>query len=294
MKSGTVAIVGRPNVGKSTLINTLIKEKIAIVSNKPQTTRTRILGVLHRPDAEILFLDTPGIHQQQDRLNRRMVRVASESLQEADLIYVLADATSLPGPGERLVKQRVAEVIGADGPPVFLLLNKVDLVNRAKLLPIIDVYSKVLPWAEMVPISAKTGINVEKLIELTVQALPEGDPAFGEDTFTDQTMRTLAAELIREKILHKTWEELPYGVAVTIDEFKEEGKLARITATIFVSKKSHKPMIIGKGGNLLKEMATEARKEMEQIFGMKVFLQLWVKVEESWRDDDSMLVDLGY
>jgi GTP-binding protein Era len=294
MKSGTVAIVGRPNVGKSTLINTLIKEKIAIVSNKPQTTRTRILGVLHRPDAEILFLDTPGIHQPQDRLNRRMVRVASESLQEADLIYVLADATSLPGPGERLVKQRVAEVIGADGPPVFLLLNKVDLVNRAKLLPIIDVYSKVLPWAEMVPISAKTGINVEKLIELTVQALPEGDPAFGEDTFTDQTMRTLAAELIREKILHKTWEELPYGVAVTIDEFKEEGKLARITATIFVSKKSHKPMIIGKGGNLLKEMATEARKEMEQIFGMKVFLQLWVKVEESWRDDDSMLVDLGY
>ena len=293
MKSGTVAIIGRPNVGKSTLLNTLLKEKIAIISDKPQTTRTRILGVVHLADAQIVLLDTPGLHQARYRLNQRMVRTAVETMREADLLYVMVEATAAPGPGDRFVIEQVRETIRAGGRPAFLLINKVDLVNKARVLPLIESYSTMMDWNEVVPLSAQTGLNVDRLLELTVKVLPEGDPVYGEDVMTDQSMRTLAAEIIREKILQKTREEVPYSVAVEIDRFVEEGKLARIAATVLVEKESQKAIVIGKRGERLKAIGTYARIEMERLFGLKVFLELWVKVRPAWRQDELMLTELG-
>jgi GTP-binding protein Era len=294
MKSGTVAIVGRPNVGKSTLLNALLKEKIAIISDKPQTTRTRILGVVHLADAQIVLLDTPGLHQAKYRLNQRMVRTAVETMREADLLYVMVEATAAPGPGDRFVIEQVREAIRAGGRPAFLLINKVDLVNKARVLPLIESYRTMVDWNEVVPLSAQTGLNVDRLLELTVKVLPEGDPLYGEDVVTDQSMRTLAAEIIREKILQKTREEVPYSVAVEIDRFVEEGKLARIAATVLVEKESQKAIVIGKRGERLKAIGTYARIEMERLFGLKVFLELWVKVRPAWRQDELMLTELGY
>ena len=294
MKTGTVAIVGRPNVGKSTLLNALLKEKIAIISDKPQTTRTRILGVVHLADAQIVLLDTPGLHQARYRLNQRMVRTAVETMREADLLYVMVEATAAPGPGDRFVIEQVREAIGAGGRPAFLLINKVDLVNKARVLPLIESYRTMMDWNEVVPLSAQTGLNVDRLLELTVKVLPEGDPVYGEDVVTDQSMRTLAAEIIREKILQKTREEVPYSVAVEIDRFVEEGKLARIAATVLVEKESQKAIVIGKRGERLKAIGTYARIEMERLFGLKVFLELWVKVRPAWRQDELVLTELGY
>jgi len=294
MKTGTVAIVGRPNVGKSTLLNALLKEKIAIISDKPQTTRTRILGVVHLADAQIVLLDTPGLHQAKDRLNQRMVRTAVETMREADLLYVMVEATAAPGPGDRFVIEQVREAISAGGRPAFLLINKVDLVSKPRVLPLIESYRTMMDWNEVVPLSAQTGLNVDRLLELTVKALPEGDPVYGEDVVTDQSMRTLAAEIIREKILQKTREEVPYSVAVEIDRFVEEGKLARIAATVLVEKESQKAIVIGKRGERLKAIGTYARIEMERLFGLKVFLELWVKVRPAWRQDELMLTELGY
>lgn len=294
MKFGTVAIIGRSNVGKSTLLNRLLREKIAIVSEKPQTTRTRILGVVHAPGAQIALLDTPGIHKPEHLLNRRMVRTTVETLDEADLIYVLMEATSLPGPGDLMVLDHVKAAVKKHDRPVILVLNKVDLVNKLKLLPVIETYAKLFPWTEVVPVSAQTGDNVDRLLDVTVSRLPEGDAAYDEDTITDQSMRTLAAEMIREKLLRETHEEVPYSLAVEIDSFVEEGKLARIGASILVERESHKAIVIGKHGERLKLVGTEARREMERVFGMKVFLQLWVKVREAWREDERALVELGY
>ncbi|OLB56391.1 MAG: GTPase Era [Nitrospirae bacterium] len=294
MKTGTVTIVGRPNVGKSTLLNALLKEKIAIISDKPQTTRTRILGVVHLADAQIVLLDTPGLHQAKDRLNQRMVRTAVETMREADLLYVMVEATAAPGPGDRFVIEQVREAISAGGRPAFLLINKVDLVSKPRVLPLIESYRTMMDWNEVVPLSAQTGLNVDRLLELTVKALPEGDPVYGEDVVTDQSMRTLAAEIIREKILQKTREEVPYSVAVEIDRFVEEGKLARIAATVLVEKESQKAIVIGKRGERLKAIGTYARIEMERLFGLKVFLELWVKVRPAWRQDELMLTELGY
>ena len=294
MKTGTVTIVGRPNVGKSTLLNALLKEKIAIISDKPQTTRTRILGVVHLADAQIVLLDTPGLHQAKDRLNQRMVRTAVETMREADLLYVMVEATAAPGPGDRFVIEQVREAISAGGRPAFLLINKVDLVSKPRVLPLIESYRTMMDWNEVVPLSAQTGLNVDRLLELTVKALPEGDPVYGEDVVTDQSMRTLAAEIIREKILQKTREEVPYSVAVEIDRFVEEGKLARIAATVLVEKESQKAIVIGKRGERLKVIGTYARIEMERLFGLKVFLELWVKVRPAWRQDELMLTELGY
>lgn len=293
MKSGTVAIIGRPNVGKSTLLNLLLKEKIAIVSDTPQTTRTRILGVAHLPDAQMVLLDTPGLHKPRHQLNKRMVQTALETMRGVDLLYVMVEATGSPGPGDRFVMEQVRAVV-ASGTPAFLLINKIDLVNKARILPLIEAYRTMLDWTEVVPLSAKTGLNVDLLVELTVKMLPEGPPLYGEDMITDQTMRTLAAEIIREKILQKTREEVPYAVAVEIDQFVEEGRLARISATVLVDKASQKAIIIGKGGERLKAIGTHARIEMERMFGMKVFLELWVKVREGWREDKRMLAELGY
>lgn len=294
MKSGAVAIIGRPNVGKSTLLNALLKEKIAIVSDKPQTTRTRILGVVHHPEAQIILLDTPGLHKPQHRLNKRMVRTALETMREADLLYVLVEATSPPGAADCLVIEQVREAVEAGGIQAFLLINKVDLVNKARVLPLIEAYRTMLDWREVVPISAQTGLNVDRLLDLTVKVLPEGEALYGEDVVTDQTMRALAADLVREKILHHTRQEVPYSVAVEIERFVEEGKLARIAASVLVEKESQKAIVIGKHGERLKAIGTEARIEMERLFGMKVFLELWVKVREAWREDEQMLTELGY
>ena len=294
MKFGTVAIVGRPNVGKSTLLNRLLQEKIAIVSNKPQTTRTRILGVVHAPGAQIALLDTPGLHKPQHLLNRRMVRTAVETLEEADLLYVLMDATGLPGPSDLLVVEHVKAALRKRSRPVLLVLNKVDLVNKLKLLPVIETYARLFVWTEVVPVSAQTGDNLDRLLDVTVAHVPEGDAAYDADTITDQSMRTLAAEMIREKILQQTYEEVPYSIAVEIDQFVEEGKLARISASVLVEKESHKAILIGKHGERLKSVGTDARRDMERIFGMKVFLQLWVKVREAWREDEHALIELGY
>ncbi len=294
MKTGTVTIVGRPNVGKSTLLNALLGEKIAIVSDKPQTTRTRILGVVHRPDAQILLLDTPGLHKPQYKLNSRMVRATIETLGEADVIYAMVEATCPPGPGDRFVVEQVRAAMKDGGSKVFLLINKVDAVNKARVLPLIDAYRTMLDWAEVIPLSASTGINVDRLLDLTVKLLPEGQAPYGEDFLTDQPMRALAAELIREKILQQTRDELPYAVAVAIDRFEETGKLTKIAATILVEKDSQKAIVVGKGGQRLKEVGTAARLDMERLFGMKVFLELWVKVQEGWREDEQALAELGY
>lgn len=294
MKFGTVAIVGRSNVGKSTLLNRLLGEKIAIVSDKPQTTRTRILGVAHAPGAQIAFLDTPGLHKPQHLLNRRMIRTTVETLDEADLLYVLMDASSLPGPGDLSALRYVKEALAKRPRPVILVVSKIDLVNKFKLLPVLDSYSKLYPWTDVVPVSAETGDNMDRLVEVTVSHLPEGDGVYGEEMMTDQTMRILAGEMIREKILQATEQEVPYSVAVEIDQFKEEGRLARIHASIVVERETQKGIVIGKHGERLKAIGTQARQDMERLFGMKVFLEVWVKVKEAWREDEQTLAELGY
>ena len=294
MKSGTVAIIGRPNVGKSTLLNRLLGEKVAIVSNKPQTTRTRILGVAHLPEAQIAFLDTPGLHRAQDRLNARMVQTTLETLDAGDVVYVVVDAARQSAHLDRGVVQEVRRVLGNHPRPVLLVLNKIDAVRKPLLLPLLDAYNRLYSWAALIPISAKTGDGVDRLLAATIEALPEGEPRYDADMLTDQSMRALAAELIREQILHETEEEVPHSVAVDIEEFKEEGGLARIGATVLVEKDSHKGILIGQHGARLKRVGTNARLGMERLFGMKVFLQLWVKVREEWRQDECLLAELGY
>jgi len=294
MKFGTVAIIGRSNVGKSTLLNCLLGEKIAIVSDKPQTTRTRILGVVHVPDGQIAFLDTPGLHKPQFLLNRRMVKTAVEALEEADIVYVLMEATSLPGPGDLAVVAHVKEATAKRPCPVILVVTKIDAINRMKLLPVLESYARLFEWTEVVPVSAQIGDNIDRLLAVTVPHLSEGEGAYGDDMMTDQTMRTLAGEIIREKVLQATEQEVPYSVAVEIDQFKEEGRLARIHASILVERETQKGILIGKQGERLKAISTQARQEMEQLFGMKVFLEVWVKVRAAWREDERTLSNLGY
>ncbi len=289
-RSGFVALVGRPNVGKSTLLNRILGEKVAIISDKPQTTRTRILGVKHLPGAQMVFLDTPGIHKPKFELNKRMVEVALHVLDEVDLAFFMVEATEPPGHGDRFVLERLKE----RDVPVVLVVNKVDLVKKLRLLPLIDEYSRMHGFADIVPVSAKTGEGVDRLLALALARMPEGPAYFSEDVVTDQPMRVLAAEIIREKLLQKTRDELPFAIAVGIDSFKEEGRMARISATIYVEKDSQKAIVIGRHGEILKAVGTYARIDMEHLFGMKVFLELWVKVKEAWRQDERMLVELGY
>lgn len=294
MKFGTVAIIGRSNVGKSTLLNHLLGEKIAIVSSKPQTTRTRIMGLVHAEGAQIAFLDTPGLHKPEHLLNRRMVRTAVETLEEADLLYMLMEATSMPGPGDMTAIKYMKEALAKRSRPVILVMTKIDLVNRQKLLPLLDRYGKLFAWTEIVPVSAMKDDNIDRLLAVTVPYLPSGDGAYDDDVVTDQSMRTLAAEMIREKVLQETEEEVPHAVAVEIDAFIEEGKLAKIQATILVERETQKGILIGKQGERLKAIGTQARVDMERLFGMKVFLELWVKVRKSWRENEQTLVQLGY
>ena len=294
MKFGTVAIIGRSNVGKSTLLNRLLGEKISIVSSKPQTTRTRVMGIVHAEGAQIAFLDTPGLHKPDHLLNRRMVRAAVETLEDADVLYMLMEATSRPGPGDLSAIKYMKEALAKQPRPVILVMTKIDLVNKQKMLPVLDQYAQLFAWTEVVPVSAQVNDNVERLLAVTVPYLPSGEGLYGEDVVTDQTMRTLAAEMIREKIIQATEDEVPYATAVEIDEFVEEGRLAKIRASIMVERETQKGILIGKQGERLKSIGTQARLDMEKIFGMKVFLELWVKVRKDWREDEQALVQLGY
>lgn len=289
-KSGMVALIGRPNAGKSTLLNRLVGEKIAIVSDKPQTTRTRISGVLTRREGQIVFLDTPGIHKPGYKLNRRMMSIVSDALSSVDLILLMVDATQLMGAGDKFVLEMMKRV----NTPAFLMLNKLDrMADKSKLLPLIKRYTDEREFAEVIPLSALRGENVELLLEKIFAHLPEGEALYPEDALTDQPERMLVAELVREKILQATTEELPYVTAVVVERWEESGESLEIHCLIYVERASHKAIVIGRGGARLKEIGTLARKDIEKSLGRKIFLGLHVKVRDHWRDDDRALNELG-
>jgi len=288
-RSGLVAIVGRPNAGKSTLLNRLVGEKIAIVSRQPQTTRGRILGVVHRAGGQIALIDTPGIHRPLHRMNRRMVDAALASLGQVDLALWLVDVTQPPGRGDAFVR----DVLSRARPPLMLGLNKIDLIAKPRLLPIIQTYSRMLDFAEVVPISARTGENVDRLADVMLGRLPEGPALYPADYLTDQPERAIGAEMIRERILENTREELPFSTGVIVDSWEETGRLTRIAASILVEREGQKAILIGKGGQQLKKVGTEARKSIEALLGTKVFLALHVKVKPRWREDPELLARTG-
>ena len=291
-KSGFVSIIGRPNVGKSTLLNSILGQKVSIVSDKPQTTRNRILGVKTLPGTQVIFIDTPGIHKPKHKLNQFMVKTAINTLDEVDIVLFMTEAGESIGAGDRYI----IEILGKTKKPVFLLINKIDMVQKGTLLPLMDEFSRLCKFEEIFPVSALHGDNIAELEESIMRRLPEGPQYFPEDAVTDQPMRFIAAELVREKIFQLTYEEIPYSVAVGIEEFREddEKKVAFIRAVIFVDKVSQKGIIIGKGGTMLKKVGQLAREELEAIMGVKVFLELWVKVKSGWRGDDMILRMLGY
>jgi len=291
MKSGYVSLIGRPNAGKSTLLNTMVGAKVAIVSDKPQTTRGRILGVKNYPDGQIVFVDTPGIHRPLHRLNVRMVDAAVETLREVDVVALIFDASTKPGHGDEFVAALLEKVRN----PVVLVLNKIDLVQKAKLLPLMERVQKWREFAAIVPVSAQTGDGVDRLERVLLEQLPEGDSLYPEDYLTDQPERTLVAETVREKILQHTRAELPFSTAVVVDKFDEEERerMLRLYCTIFVEHDSQKPIVIGRGGEMIKRIGTEARKDLEETFETRVFLDLRVKVNPDWRNDDRALDDLG-
>jgi len=288
-RSGFVAVVGRPNVGKSTLVNRLVGEKVAIVSDKPQTTRNRILAVLNRPDGQVVLFDTPGIHKPMHRMNQRMVEAAVSSIGQVDLALWLVDVTEEYGPGDRYVR----DVLERSGKPVLLGLNKIDLVPKPRLLPIIDQYRRLLDFVDVVPVSGLKGENVDRLAERLVANLPAGERLYPDDFLTDQPERFFVAEMVREQILRHTREEIPYSTAVMIDSFKEGPPLVRIEASILVERESQKGILIGRGGAMLKSIGSGARREIEAFLGTKVYLGLFVKVREGWREDPAMLDEVG-
>ena len=290
-RSGVVAIVGRPNVGKSTLLNQLLGEKVAIVTPKPQTTRNRITGIKTTPGSQIVFLDTPGIHRARSLINRRMVDVAMNALHEVDGVLWLIDVRD----GLRKEDADIAASLKNARATTLIALNKIDLIAKGKLLPLIAECVALLPEREIVPISALKGDNVPRLLELIEKLLPEGPRYYPEGEVTDQTERFLAAEIIREKIFLLTREEMPYATAVTIDEFteKEEKHLIVIKATIHTEREAHKPILIGKKGSMLKEIGQRAREELEGILGCKIFLELFVRVDEGWTQDPHALGEMG-
>lgn len=290
-RSGFVAIVGRPNVGKSTLLNQFLGEKIAIVSPKPQTTRNRITGIRTTPGSQIVFLDTPGIHRAHSLMNRRMVEVALKTLREVEVALWLLDARE----GTRREDEDIARTLKESRATTLILLNKMDLISRGKLLPLMERCSVLLPEREIIPISALKGENVSLVLEQIEKFLPEGPRYYPEGEVTDQTERFVASEIIREKIFLLTREEIPYGTAVSIDEFveKEEKKLVVIKATIHVEREAHRPILIGKKGAMLKEIGIQARGELESLLGCKLFLELFVKVQRGWTQDPHALTELG-
>jgi GTP-binding protein Era len=289
-KSGVVALIGRPNAGKSTLLNRLVGEKIAIVSDKPQTTRTRISGVLTRPEGQIVFLDTPGIHKPGYKLNRRMMSIVTDALSTVDLILLMLDATEQMGSGDRFVLEMLKRVETR----AILVLNKTDRMrDKTGLLPLIAAYTAEREFAEVIPLSALTGDGVELLVGKVYENLSEGPLLYPEDEMTDQPERVLAAELVREKILQATGDEIPYVTAVVTERWEQSGDVTRINCLIYVERASHRAIIIGRGGERLKHIGTAARLDIERLLGRRVFLSLFVKVRERWRDDERLLDELG-
>jgi GTP-binding protein Era len=291
-RSGFVAIVGAPNVGKSTLLNQMLGQKISITSKKPQTTRNRILGVLHRPGSQIVFIDTPGIHKAKRPLNVRIVETALSALGNVDIILVMVDVANPDPDSEALLVKKLDKI----KQPVVLVLNKTDLVKKPALLSIMDKWATAYPFEAIIPVSAILGDQIEELIDAMEALLPKGPPFFPEDTLTDLPERFFAAEMIREQVFRLTGQEIPYSTAVTIDSFSQEkkGDLVKIHATIHVERTSQKGMIIGKNGSKLKMIGTEARKEIEQMVGIKVFLKIFVRVHKNWGKDTKALRKFGY
>jgi GTPase len=292
MKSGFVSFIGRPNAGKSTLLNRLVGTKIAIVSDKPQTTRTRILGVKNYAAAQVVFLDTPGIHRPLHRMNVRMMHTAVETMRQVDVLGLVVDVAEPPGKGDRFVVDLIKDV----KVPIVLILNKIDLIKKTRLLPILEGHAKEGRFAEIVPISAATGDNVDRLERVLIDRLPEGEALYPADYLTDRPERFLAAEIVREKLLQFTHAEIPFSSAVMIDRFEEptdrEGIL-RLYCTIVVDRESQKPIVVGRAGAMIKKIGTAAREELEQFFSTKVYLDLHVRVKSEWREDDRVLSQIG-
>jgi GTP-binding protein Era len=295
-RSGFVSIIGRPNSGKSTLLNALVGEKLAIVTHKPQTTRNRIQGIVNlaakkgRPAAQIVLMDTPGVHKPQNSLNRKMMREVYDALEGRDLILLIMDATQKFGPGDQFVIDLVKRSSG----PVFLLLNKIDLIAKGKLLPIIEQYSKRHNFQQIIPISARKGDGLDALLDEIVRSLPEGPHYFPKDRITDQPERFLVAEIIREQVLLATKEEVPYATTVLIDQYEEGPKLVKIAATIYCERQGQKAILIGRGGDMLKKIGTAARLEAERLLGTRLFLELFVKVREHWRESKHFVEELDW
>jgi GTP-binding protein Era len=289
-KSGFVAVVGRPNAGKSTLVNALVESMVSIVTPVPQTTRNRILGILHRPDAQVIFMDTPGVHKPLSRLNEQMMNYVRQALADRDLAVLIVDASEKFGKGDEFVINLLNEY----SPRALLALNKVDRVHKPDLLPLIDRYAKLYNFEEIFPISAMQRDGLDDLLAAIVQRLPEGPAHFPADQYTDQPERFLASEIVREKVIRHTRHEMPYVTAVLIDRFEEGELITRIHATIVVEKESQKPIVIGAGGARLKEIGTEARLEMEKLFPPKVYLELFVKVQPQWRNNSAVIAELDY
>lgn len=290
IKSGFAAIVGRPNAGKSTLINALVGAQVSIVTPVPQTTRNRILGIVNRPDGQIVLMDTPGIHKPLSRMNEQMMAFVRQALQDRDLALVVVDASAAFGKGD----QFTVELLKRFSPRAILALNKIDLIRKPALLPLMDRYGKLYEFEEIMPISALHGEGLAELMEAVVARLPQGPRYFPPDIYTDQPERFLASEIIREKVIRQTRQELPWATAVFIEKFEEAKPLTRIYATIVVERESQKPIVIGAGAERIKQIGIEARRELEKIFPPKVFLELFVKVEPHWRDDRRMVAQLDY
>jgi GTP-binding protein Era len=290
-RSGYVALVGRPNAGKSTLLNRLVGEKVAAVSNKPQTTRWQIQGVITKPEGQIVLVDTPGVHQPGYLLNRRMMAAVHDALEGVDLVVLMRDASVSTGNGDRFV----LDLVKQSEKPALLVLNKTDKVeDKSQLLPLLEWYGKEYDWRGVVPLSARKGDNVAALVAEIIKHLPEGEPVFAEDEFTDQSVRSIVAEIVREKILQTTGEEIPYVTAVVTEKFDQEREdFARIYCTIFVERASQKKIVIGKGAERLKETGTRARQDIERLLGHKVYLELFVRVQENWRNSERALNDIG-
>jgi GTP-binding protein Era len=289
-KSGFVAVVGRPNAGKSTLVNALVESKVSIVTPVPQTTRNRILGILHRPDAQVIFMDTPGVHKPLSRLNEQMMNYVRQALADRDLAVLIVDASEKFGKGDAFVINLLNEY----SPRAILALNKVDRVHKPDLLPLMDRYSKLYGFEEIFPISALRGKGLEGLLAAIIQRLPEGPQYFPTDEYTDQPERFLASEIIREKVIRHTKHEMPYVTAVLIDGFEEGALITRLHATIVVEKDSQKPIVIGAGGARLKAIGSEAREELEKLFPPRVYLELFVKVQPHWRNNSAVVAELDY
>src|SRR5580693_451685 len=289
-KSGYVAIVGRPNAGKSTLVNRLVGEKVAIVTSRPQTTRNRIQGIVNRPNAQVVLIDTPGLHRPESALGRQMMGEVDAAMDAVDIVALLLDASEKFGQGDRRSVERALRFDGKR----FLLLNKIDRVPKAELLPLIETLSKIGNFNEIIPISALKGDGVDRLFEKLIEYLPKGAPQFPVDQYTDQPERILAAEILREKAMEATTQEVPHAVAVICDAFEETEKLIRIRATIYVDREGQKGILIGRSGSSLKRIGTSARKELEAILGTKIFLELYVKVLKNWRENPQIVRQLDW